>query len=444
MAVPTTTAKIAAGIRLTDVEIPMMTNEDKMLHLLMVTGMYFGTAEKFRKSYVWRSLVNYGTTELIDVMEFTDADIDSLAISTTQKERDALQKNGEPSPPSSIPLGRHDKKRLRLLISCYNYYSKLHQGPLDPYAITKNGYDAYRIKEYNHVSPLVPWNCKGYDDEQERKSWDRGVKRNTTDYPPLKDDALFTTWQESMMDVAQAHGTDDMLNPTKEQLAAMATNPALTLRRSNWMYQVFVRCLQTSTSKAILKLYRDNKDIPKIWGHLCKDYGESVLTSVSALETKRWLMNFNFEKANWKGTAVSMIEYCMEQRRRHDLINPTSPITDENMIELLRIMSIGHKKFEPVYTTYQIQRKGDANAKEMTLFTYVALLRAAAQQIDASNGGRSGRRDGGGFHAACAGSVPTRDATGDALGSRRRRRRFATERYRFVEQGVEPRRWTRR
>ena len=172
----------------------------------------------------------------------------------------------------------------------------------------------------------------------------------------------------------------------------MTMNPALTTRRSNWMYQVFVRCLQTSTSKAILKLYRDNKDIPKIWGHLCKDYGESVLTSVSALETKRWLMNFNFEKANWKGTAVSMIEYCMEQRRRHDLINPTSPITDENMIELLRIMSIGHKKFEPVYTTYQIQRKGDANAKEMTLFTYVALLRAAAQQIDASNGGRSGRR----------------------------------------------------
>ena len=87
-----------------------------------------------------------------------------------------------------------------------------------------------------------------------------------------------------------------------------------------------------------------------------------------------------------------MIEYCMEQRRRHDLINPTSPITDQNMIELLRIMSIGHKKFESVYTTYQIQQKGGENAKEMSLSTYVALLRAAAQQIDASNGGRSGRR----------------------------------------------------
>ena len=216
MAASSITAKIAAGIRLTDVEIPMMTNEDKMLHLFVVTGMSFGTAEKFRKSYVWRSLIEYGTTELIDVMEFTDADIDSLEFNLTVKERNALIKGGETDPPSSLPLGRHDKKRLRLLIACYNYYSKIHQGALKPYAITKTGYDVYRIKEYNHATPLVPWNCKGYDDEQERKSWDRGVKRNTTDYPLLKDDALFPTWQESVMDVAQAHGTDDMLNPTKE------------------------------------------------------------------------------------------------------------------------------------------------------------------------------------------------------------------------------------
>ena len=161
MTVSPITAKIAAGIRLTDAEIPMMTNEDKMLHLLMVTGMNFGTAKKFRKSYVWRSLVEYGTTELIDVMEFTDADIDSLEINLTNRERNMLIAGGETNPPSSLPLGRHDKKRLRLIIACYNYYSKIHQGPLQPYAITKTGYDVYRIKEYNHTTPLVPWNCKG-------------------------------------------------------------------------------------------------------------------------------------------------------------------------------------------------------------------------------------------------------------------------------------------
>ena len=144
--------------------------------------------------------------------------------------------------------------------------------------------------------------------------------------------------------------------------------------------------------KAILKAERGTKNIAKIWKLICEEYGDSVTTSMTALEQKRFLVTNNFSTTRWKGTSVSMIDYFMEIFRRYNVTNPGNEISDEDMIEYLRMAAIGHKKFEPVWTTYEIQRKTDGSKSPIRLSTYVALLKTAAQQLDASNDNRGGGR----------------------------------------------------
>ena len=111
---------------------------------------------------------------------------------------------------------------------------------------------------------------------------------------------------------------------------------------------------------------------------------------MTALEQKRFLVTTSFSTTRWKGTSVSMIDYFLEIYRHYNVTNPGNEINDGEMVEYLCMAAIGHKKFEPVWTTYEIQRKTHGNKNPIKLSTYVALLKTAAQQLDSSNDNQGG------------------------------------------------------
>ena len=324
-------------------------------------------------------------------MEFNDEDINSLQCVITDREKRQLAAQGYPYE-DVMPLNLHYKRKLRILIAAYNSFCRQYSRNMKPYNITKAAIDEFRVTDYRIGSPLVHWTSLGSDEARERESWSKSIKRNKKDYTIFKHEASFRHWYEETVDTAQAHGVYDLLEPTKDDLQDQKANPALTRDRSQWFYQCLLYMAGTSTMKAILKAERGTKDIAKIWKLICEEYGDSVTTSMTALEQKRFLVTNNFSTTRWKGTSVSMIDYFMEIFRRYNVTNPGNEISDEDMIEYLRMAAIGHKKFEPVWTTYEIQRKTDGSKTPIRLSTYVALLKTAAQQLDASNDNRGGGR----------------------------------------------------
>ena len=79
MATSPITAKIFAGEALDEAEKKSLTQEQEWLHVLLQAGISnIRTWAEFKGHAIWRCFLTYGTTDFRTIMEFTNADINSL------------------------------------------------------------------------------------------------------------------------------------------------------------------------------------------------------------------------------------------------------------------------------------------------------------------------------------------------------------------------------
>ena len=134
----------------------------------------------------------------------------------------------------------------------------------------------------------------------ELMSFKKGIKREITAYPSLKDERYFDGFKRSLFIVAKTHECCDVLDPTYTP-GSEPEEQELFEAKQTFMFSVFNTNLQTDMGKTIVRRHLASTDAQAVW----KELSEHMKTSSKGASEKRRLTQYVTNTVlddNFKGT----------------------------------------------------------------------------------------------------------------------------------------------
>ena len=131
-------------------------------------------------------------------------------------------------------------------------------------------------------------------------SFKKGIKREITAYPSLKDERYFDGFKRSLFIVAKTHECSDVLDPYYTP-GSEPEEQELFEAKQTFMFSVFNTNLQTDMGKTIVRRHLASTDAQAVW----KELSEHMKTSSKGASEKRRLTQYVTNTVlddNFKGT----------------------------------------------------------------------------------------------------------------------------------------------
>ena len=122
----------------------------------------------------------------------------------------------------------------------------------------------------------------------ELMSFKKGIKREITAYPSLKDERYFDGFKRSLFIVAKTHECIDVLDPNYTP-GSEPEEQELFEAKQTFMFSVFNTNLQTDMGKTIVRRHLASTDAQAVW----KELSEHMRTSSKGASEKRDLLNMS-------------------------------------------------------------------------------------------------------------------------------------------------------
>ena len=115
----------------------------------------------------------------------------------------------------------------------------------------------------------------------------RGIKRDISAYPTLKDEKYYESFKRSVLVTARAHDCEDILQPTFRPKGD-ADSLELFRLKDDFMYSVFNKCLLSDMGKTIVRNHLDNMNAQRVW----EEFATHMTTSSKGKAEKRRLHTY--------------------------------------------------------------------------------------------------------------------------------------------------------
>ena len=115
----------------------------------------------------------------------------------------------------------------------------------------------------------------------------KGIKREITAYPSLKDERYFDGFKRSLFIVAKTHECSEVLDPNYTQ-GSEPEEQELFEAKQTFMFSVFNTNLQTNMGKTIVRRHLASTDAQAVW----KELSEHMKTSSKGASEKRRLTQY--------------------------------------------------------------------------------------------------------------------------------------------------------
>ena len=148
----------------------------------------------------------------------------------------------------------------------------------------------------------------------------RGIKRDVSAYPTLKDEKYYESFKRSVLVTARGHDCEEILQPTFRPRGD-ADSLELFRLKNDFMYSVFNKCLLSDMGKTIVRKHLDNMNAQRVW----EEFATHMTTSSKGKAEKRRLHTYvttTVLDKSWKGTTEQFILHFNEQFRQLDEVSP--------------------------------------------------------------------------------------------------------------------------
>ena len=148
----------------------------------------------------------------------------------------------------------------------------------------------------------------------------RGIKRDISAYPTLKDEKYYESFKRSVSVTARAHDCEEILQPTFRPKGDADTLEPFRLK-NDLMYSVFNKCLLSDMGKTIVRKHLYNMNAQRVW----EEFATHMTTSSKGKAEKHRLHTYvttTVLDKSWKGTTEQFILHFNEQFRQLDEVSP--------------------------------------------------------------------------------------------------------------------------
>ena len=227
----------------------------------------------------------------------------------------------------------------------------------------------------------------------ELMSFKKGIKREITAYPSLKDERYFDGFKRSLFIVAKTHECSDVLDPNYTP-GSEPEEQELFEAKQTFMFSVFNTNLQTDMGKTIVRRHLATTDAQAVW----KELSEHMKTSSKGASEKRRLTQYVTNTVlddNFKGTAEQFVLHFNEQFRQLEEISEDDeriPPSVKPTLLQTAVRSINDLRIVETLDEFQSTTHGHGSSTSLSYDTYYDLLINACVRYDKTKKANIGKR----------------------------------------------------
>ena len=243
------------------------------------------------------------------------------------------------------PINHGDKNLLLFFIA---YYTSRLQGN-DPIPdtvegwnnLTRDDFNAWRSVNLAATFPnAAPGNAGAAPQaaQQHRftpvEQFKRGIKRDPSLFPALKDECNKDNWHRQMMNQARAQDVHDVLDHT--YTPSTADDTALFQEKQKFVYAVLDKTVKTDRGRAIVREHEQDFDAQKVYKKLADYHLTSTKAKIESAELLSYITSACIGDGTWKGTTENFILNWQEQVRKYEKqVPPTEAFPDSHKCTML-------------------------------------------------------------------------------------------------------------
>ena len=290
---------------------------DKVLHYVLETILSFEPS-----SPAYSSLRENGLVSLADFMSLIPSEIDSITYTSTSDDDVAVKVS------KSLTIG--EKQRMRLFIQYAKELVNADDTPLveesDWLKLIRSDFNAYRISSSTNIpggamlsSSLLRYRTSTPSHSDPVLNFKKGIKRDASAYPILKDERAFGTFHSATIAIARAHDIDEVFDLKYKPGTPEAI--ALFAEKQKFVYSVLINTLQTDTGRTFVRQHGHDSDAQAVYSKLLKHHRDSPKAKLDISALQKSIVNLTLDEASWKGTTVGFILHWREQMRKlHEIL----------------------------------------------------------------------------------------------------------------------------
>ena len=228
----------------------------------------------------------------------------------------------------------------------------------------------------------------------ELMSFKKGIKREITAYPSLKDERYFDGFKRSLFIVAKTHECSDVLDPNYTPGISEPEEQEFFEAKQIFMFSVFNTNLQTDMGKTIVRRHLASTDAQAVW----KELSEHMRTSSKGASEKRRLSQYVTNTVlddNFKGTTEQFVLHFNEQfRQLEEISEDDERLPPSVKLTLLQtaVRSINDLRIVETLDEFQSTTHGHGASTSLSNDTYCDLLINACVRYDKTKKANIGKR----------------------------------------------------
>ena len=278
-------------------------------HIIDVVLSRHGSAE------LKQSLVDAGVSDVFSMLSIDTPTLDSLVY---------------PDPSNAtqvIPLRASDKNLIKL----FRDYVLQRDVDGDPIGdewmqVTQASFDAFRISPANIArltsSGIVSSTTQGsYGTPSTSKFskvdlFRKGIKRDPSLFPTLKDEKFNDSWHRSFMTQARAQDVDKVLD--ESYVPGTQEEQDLFAEQQKYLYAVLESRVLTDVGKSFVRLHENDYDAQAVYSKLKAHHLKSTKAMIDSSAILSYVTSARLGNGEWKGTTEGFILHWQDQVRLYE------------------------------------------------------------------------------------------------------------------------------
>ena len=211
----------------------------------------------------------------------------------------------------------------------------------------------------------------------------RGIKRDISAYPTLKDEKYYESFKRSVLVTARAHDCEEILQPTFRPRGD-ADSLELFRLKNDFMYSVFNKCLLSDMGKTIVRKHLDNMNAQRVWEEFATHMTTSSKGKPEKCQLHTYVTTTVLDKS-WKALLSSILHFNGQFRQLDEVSPPGESLPYTTRLTLLQTAVHNIPELRMVETMEEfISLSSSTPGPTMGYDNYLTLLQNACIRYDSN------------------------------------------------------------
>jgi hypothetical protein len=252
---------------------------------------------------------------------------------------------GDP-PGRPIPLRRGLRYLIGWLLRFYRHLCTINNGQeIDWMNLDPDDFDQYRIStpwdQLPITNPVVSAPVVQPRSANLVSEFNRGIRRDASTYPTLKDQRHWNGWNRAVISQARAHDVSEVFDPTFVPDVNDPVAQELFQQKQNFVYAVLNKTVQTDQGQQYVREHEHDVNAQMVYAKLLKYASTSTAAELAKDALVSYLTNSSFD-SKWRGSTVGYLLHWKEQLRLLDEMLPSNEVYDANVKKRMLENSVKH------------------------------------------------------------------------------------------------------